>query len=482
MRIGLIQCGCILRLAVLLSCEVVAAPIEEWLLGEWLAPRDTIPAPIVIAASQDWDGNDGPWSSFPIQIGTPAQTIKVFPATSGYKTMAVMPGGCIATDPSSCFSDRGGFYTPSLSTTQVNNTADPTTNIYPIALDERLGYLGKAALGFDTVTLGWPGSRGPTLINQTVGGFITKERYFGSFGLLPRAANFTATFDHPIPSYMQNLVSQKKIPSTSWSYTAGNQYRLNKVLGSLVLGGYDSSKFVPNDVIFPFNDIDELDLTVQLESIKMTDGNTSLLEKSIPAMVDSSEAMIWLPDDACILFEKAFGLTWNDTLGYYLLSGEQHATLVAQDPTLVFTLGNLTAGATVDITLPYSAFNLNVSSPIVPTTQYYFPLQRAANDTQYTLGRTFFQEAYITADYDRRTFTVSQASWVAGATSKIVSILPPTSESMTTSGGDSTANSTENAGKAKKVPVAAIAGGAGGGAILLIFAALLAFFCCIRPR
>lgn len=172
------------------------------------------------------DGNDGPWSSFAIQVGTPSQNVKVFAATSGWETMAVMPGGCIASDPSTCEQDRGGFYQPNTSTTWVKNTETLVTNIYPIGVDERLGFTGKASLGFDDVTLGWPGSGGPKLKNQTVGGFITKDHYLGFFGLTPRASNFTS-FDNPIPSFIQNLVVQSMIPSTSWSYTAGNQYRKN---------------------------------------------------------------------------------------------------------------------------------------------------------------------------------------------------------------------------------------------------------------
>ena len=43
------------------------------------------------------------------------------------------------------------------------------------------------------------------------------------------------------------------IPSLSWAYTAGNQYRLNKVLGSLTLGGYDRSKSELNSLSVAFN-------------------------------------------------------------------------------------------------------------------------------------------------------------------------------------------------------------------------------------
>lgn len=244
------------------------------------------------------------------------------------------------------------------------------------------------------MTLGWQGSGDPTLDNQTIAAFEDKDFYLGLFGISPRASNFT-NFDDPIPSYMQNLRNKSLIPSLSWSYTAGNQYRFDQVFASLVLGGYDTSKFVPNDVSFTFGS-DARDLTVQLEAITMSNNestDTALLPSTTPAFVDSSLPFIWLPVEACTLFEKAFGLVWDNDTELYLLNSTHQSALQAQNANITFTLGNLTAGANVNITLPYAAFDLTVSSPIVSNSTAYFPLKRAANSLQVTLGRTFFQEA-----------------------------------------------------------------------------------------
>lgn len=65
-----------------------------------LEPRGlSLPAPIVIPASQDFDGNDGPWSSFVLRVGTPAQTVKVMISTAGSQTWVVLPDGCTSLDP-----------------------------------------------------------------------------------------------------------------------------------------------------------------------------------------------------------------------------------------------------------------------------------------------------------------------------------------------------------------------------------------------
>ena len=134
-----------------------------------------------------------------------------------------------------------------------------------------------------------------------------------------------------------------------------------------------------------------------LQSITYSDSGTTnqhLLSDGILTFIDSTVPHIWLPQDSCTLFEEAFGLTYNDTVNRYLVNDTLHQKLQSQDPSISFILGNdVNDGATVNITLPYSAFDLNVSTPIVNNTQKYFPLRRAANDTQFTLGRTFLQEA-----------------------------------------------------------------------------------------
>lgn len=72
------------------------------------------------------------------------------------------------------------------------------------------------------------------------------------------------------------------------------------------------------------------------------------------------------------------------------------------NPVLSFRLGNTVdntdAGQTIEISLPYKAFDLRAEYPIYNTTMNYFPLRRADNDSQYTLGRSFLQEALSILD------------------------------------------------------------------------------------
>ncbi|MAD83081.1 MAG: hypothetical protein CL912_08955 [Deltaproteobacteria bacterium] len=247
---------------------------------------------------------------------------------------------------------------------------------------------------------------------------------------------------------------------------------LNDVLGSLTLGGYDSSRFTPNNLTFDFPTNDDADLTVRLEAIS-TSSSISLLPSPINTVLDSTVSHIWLPTSACTLFENAFGLTWNETAQLYFVSETQHTLLQAQNPSVTFTLRrpDTVASATerINITLPYGAFDLTASWPLVESETRYFPLKRANDSSQYILGRAFFQEAYVVADYERKNFSVSQCKWDSSP-QNIVTIFPPS---------DSTDNPET---KPSGLPVGAIAGIAAGGGVLLIVLAVVLYFCSWKPR
>lgn len=392
-----------------------------------LFPRATsAPAPFEYSVSQDFDGPDGPWSSFAIQVGTPPQTVKVLISTASDQTWVVLPQGCTSRDPSNCETSRGGVFRPDQSDTWVQNNLS-TSGTFSFGLESNLGYFSNAQYGYDTVTLGWQGSGGPSLQQQVVAGIATKDFYLGLFGVNPRPINFT-NFDTLVPSFMSDLKNKSLIPSVSYAYTSGNQYRLNKVFASLILGGYDSSRFVPNKIVFPFDQVDERDLTVTINSITMTaEGtNSSLMSNPIQALVDSTIPYLYLPLAVCEKFEAAFDLVFNSTVQAYLVNDTLHQKLLARDASVTLTLGNsFNITETVDITLPYAAFDLTAEYPLMPTPSKYFPLMRATNDSQYTLGRTFLQEAYLIADYERLSFTISQCDWSTSSQQpKIIPIKP----------------------------------------------------------
>lgn len=119
------------------------------------------------------------------------------------------------------------------------------------------------------------------------------------------------------------------------------------------------------------------DLVVGLQSIRATDSggkNSILLSSGILTYIDSSISHIILPLDACRLFENAFALEFDEDTGLYLVSDSLHNSLLSRNASFTFTLGNyVSGGSTVDITLPYNAFDLQVTAPFVNGTSRYFP-------------------------------------------------------------------------------------------------------------
>ena len=369
------------------------------------------------------DGNDGPWSSFSVQVGTPAQNLRLLPSNSGNAIWPVLPQGCTTGDPRNCGDLRGALFLPNSSSTWIN------IGFYGLILTEEvgLGYGGNANFGYDNVTLGWLGSGLPTLSGQVIEGFAIKDSYIGSFGLSPHAVNIS-TLDDPKPSLLGALAQQNDTPSTSWAYTAGAYYRQPTAFGSLTLGGYDTTRFVQNNVTFQFGPDTSRDLIVPIQSITSDATSSPLLSDVIYAYIDSLVPHIWLPLEVCKAFEKAFGLIYNETAELYIVNDTLHDQLVSQNPNVTLTLGlpGSTKNDTVDIVMHYGSFDLTADYPIVNNATRYFPLRQAQNYSQYTLGRAFLQDAYVIADYDRSNFSVSQAVFSNGSTTQqIVAIHRP---------------------------------------------------------
>ncbi|KAL8998091.1 MAG: hypothetical protein Q9169_002784 [Polycauliona sp. 2 TL-2023] len=364
----------------------------------------------------------------------------------------------ISVPPSQDCDSRGGLFSPNASTTweNVGNFAlDVEKNLRNYSTNWDHGNYG-----FDTLALGYLGSGGPTVESSVIAGLNTKDFYLGSIGLSPQPINFTAT-DNPAPSLLGNLKQRNQIPSLSYGYSAGAPYRklsldprtgevpgdvsagerLKKVLGSLTLGGYDASRRPENDTVtFTFAEDISRDLVVALQSIQYSDNGVAgrqLLSDQILTFVDSTVPHIWLPLDTCQAFESAFGLTYDNATDLYLVNSTLHDTLTKRNPSVSFILGNRSeGGATVNITFPYASFDLQVSFPIVPEPTRYFPLRRADNETQYTLGRTFLQESYLTVDYERARFSIYQAAFEDEAVSNLIPIISPNGSSSTATTND----------------------------------------------
>ncbi|KAL6710792.1 hypothetical protein ACN47E_007849 [Coniothyrium glycines] len=432
--------------------------------------------PYSVPSSQKFDGNDGRWSTFEMNVGTPGQDFRVLPSTKGSVAYIIAPEGCIAgLDPPNCQQSRGiEIFNSAQNIGFQSNESTSWSYIgrFDIDLEQRLGYTSQGDFGFDRLSLGTAADSNQLSLDRQVVAQTADPDYF--LGVLPlgQADSSFSSGGSSTPSFLNQLRNATKIPSLSYAYAAGARYRLKSVFGSLILGGYDSTRFLPNNLSFTFSQDPNKLLTVALQSILAENtlvGSVSLTSKATYTAIDSTLPYLWLPTDVCDQFQQAFGLTYDAQTELYLVNDTIHAELLARNPTIILKIGDslqeLTTNYT-NIALPYAAFDLQASYPFYNESQNYFPIRRAANDSQYVLGRTLLQEAYLIVDYERANFTLAQAAWPDPMpAANVVTINSPDSSTSASSSGLSTG---------------AIVGIAVGAAVLIILAVLGFFF--VRRR
>lgn len=125
------------------------------------------------------EGNDGPWSSFDLRVGTPSQYVRVLVSTASPESMVVLSGyGCstsvFATVPSDCAKGRGNLFKANQSSTW-HSLGLYGINEGSVGLEANLGYSVRAQFGLDTLG---PGLTGLRLENQTIAGIASPEPFY----------------------------------------------------------------------------------------------------------------------------------------------------------------------------------------------------------------------------------------------------------------------------------------------------------------
>lgn len=240
----------------------------------------------------------------------------------------------------------------------------------------------------------------------------------------------------------------------------------------------DKRRFVDNDIAFELSDMNQPSAYINAIDLILSDGSavpSNWLASTLPmvdpgqmvtALIDSSTPYLWLPEQICENFASALNLTYNSTLNIYTFDRDPAQRTELQN--LNFSISvQLSAKSSsvqaVTIDLPYQSFDQQMT---YPETKYYFPLKKATNESQYTLGRTFLQEAYLIVDYERGNFSVHQTLFPSDATtntSGITEISRPADSKFT--GPDS-----QPGGSMPKATIAGVAVGCVALVALLIIA------------
>lgn len=363
-----------------------------------------------IESSQVFEGNDGPWSTFRLSAGTPQRHVNVLPSNTFNYIVATDASLCQNLndeDYQICMNLRGGVYSGNTSGTFV---AEGTFNLsfphekalYPLQCtlgacnNTGEGYFASAASLYGTDIVSLADSNGKTILldGQLIASYAGAEPDIGFLGLGTQPYSFNST--SPLyPSPLQSLWDSGLTTSRYWAYHAGSSR--SGIDGSLTIGGYDRNRGdVASSPYWSFKADEKL--VVEVNSISI---NTGFIEP-FAAAIDITVPELWLPGDVCDIFESTFGLTWDEDQYMYILSEQQRQSLKDQDRSVSFTLGGTYFSGTdsghTTVKMSYaSSFDLEVKWPLggietLDQKYYYFPLKRAQNAAQYTLGRAFFQE------------------------------------------------------------------------------------------
>jgi hypothetical protein len=205
--------------------------------------------------------------------------------------------------------------------------------------------------------------------------------------------------------------------------------------GSLLLGGYDGSRFEQETLNYSLNN-DPGGLkrfTVNLNAIRVAQlaNNKSIYLRPSVFVIDPVTPYMWLPVETMAQLEEVMGLKYDATNQLYLSNTTRFSNLS-------FVLSNSSSYSSdqyhgsQSILLDAKTLILNAAYPLYNGTIndtnsiQYLPFKRGPypESGAYTLGRAFFQSVHIIANYDVGGFRLAQARYQPTESRRPIGLLP----------------------------------------------------------
>jgi len=185
--------------------------------------------PQVVPPSGVFDGNDGKWSTFNINVGDSlangkGQNFRVLISTSSPLTLVPAKAEWCDTE---CAPERGIEIFNSRQSSGFDSTVSTTwkeLGTYALPLPNWWsGTNPNGTWGLEYVGLGQTDPlKSPILADQMVVKYTVKELFMGTFGL---AAGSVSAGSGSRAPFLPNFAGANQTPSTSYGYTAGAAYR-----------------------------------------------------------------------------------------------------------------------------------------------------------------------------------------------------------------------------------------------------------------
>ena len=195
----------------------------------------------------------------------------------------------------------------------------------------------------------------------------------------------------------------------------------HKVAGSLVVGGYDSSRCIGEPIVSDSQSVQLSKITLGVVSggsafinappsstnlLKSSDGTNSLETYPNPAV-----PYLYLPKDTCDAIAAHLPVTYSEEFNLYFWNTEDQAyqSIVSSPHSLGFTFTS-SNGQSSYIRIPFALLDLTLDQPLVSQPTAYFPCSPwTSESTPYHLGRAFLQGAFLAQNWQTNKLFLAQA-------------------------------------------------------------------------
>lgn len=232
-----------------------------------------------------------------ITLGTPPQVLSLRPSTVDPSMFVASLAQCAPSYAASCASSHGGLFDHSSSTTFVQTTQAAWNGSDSNDVDN-----GISEVFFNDVF---------QFGNASISGFpVTFDQIgYGQQGTLP----LSTTSD-----WLKLGVANNAIPSTVYGIWPGSMSPHNPMQGSLVLGGYDTTRFKGELTTFPSEDGCETCVVITALTYNDANGSISLFANSSEALqvtLQPAITYLTLPQDIWAKWRDATNGTYNPSEG-----------------------------------------------------------------------------------------------------------------------------------------------------------------------
>ncbi|KAK3292880.1 aspartic peptidase domain-containing protein [Chaetomium fimeti] len=406
--------------------------------------------PKQVVWSKEAFGPDGPWNAVEVSFGSqpniaifPGRRFNTYVTTSDYCAFNNSVPHCVSgtyLKDDVVADDKTIRYTPDTQGVTAGIEARGTANMYLEDIEMQF------ASGTATVK-----NHSITLIEDSSQVFVYPDGTFYpiftgclSIGATDSQQVFTRGDGEPTINASMipwALESSGETPSSSFGLHYGSAGVTARMPGSLVFGGYDR-----NRVIGPILSLEaDFGKPTTLQDISLhvikgaspfppsTTGNTgntaapttipNLLRSqdsanddataNLPITLDPCSPYLTLPKPTCDAIAAHLPVTHNASLGLYLwnTSSPRYHLLTSSASTLALTfMGASNTASPVTIHIPFPHLNLTLTPPFTDNPLPYFPCYTGgAPGGEYVLGRAFFQDVFLGADWE------GGRSWLAQA-------------------------------------------------------------------